>query len=97
MWLSLWGCNPMYIHFSKKRMSLFFPLNMKEYHIIDQVRTLYQARHRIPCTDCRYCVDFCPMGIPIPTVFPLMNRKLAGEGQPEQDYAALGGKVKEIV
>lgn len=70
-------------------MTNFHPLTSQEHHIVDQARTLYQAQHRIPCTDCRYCVDFCPMGIPIPTVFALMNRKRAGEGEPEADYAAL--------
>ena len=70
-------------------MTHFVALSVQEHHMIDQVRTLYQAQHRIPCTDCRYCVDFCPMSIPIPTIFALMNQKRAAEGQPEQDYAAL--------
>ena len=70
-------------------MTNFAPLSVQEQHIIDQVRTLYQAQHRIPCTDCRYCIDFCPMSIPIPRIFALLNQKRAGEGQPEQDYAAL--------
>lgn len=78
-------------------MTDFHPLNVQEHHVIDQVRTLYQAQHRIPCTDCRYCVDFCPMGIPIPTIFALMNRKRAGEGQPEADYAALSVRADACI
>lgn len=70
-------------------MTDFVPLNMQEHQIIDQVRTLYQAQHRIPCTACRYCTDTCPVGIPIPQVFALLNQKHAGEGQPDKDYAAL--------
>ena len=41
--------------------------------IIDQVRTIYQGQHRIPCTACRYCVDGCPAGIPIPDLFQSFN------------------------
>lgn len=70
-------------------MADFLPLTPQEHHIVDQARTLYQAQHRIPCTNCRYCVDFCPAGIPIPTIFALLNQKRAGEGQPDQEYAAL--------
>ena len=70
-------------------MTDFTPLSEQEHKVIDQVRTLYQAQHRIPCTACRYCTDGCPASVPIPEVFALLNRKHAGEGQPEQDYAAL--------
>lgn len=78
-------------------MTAFVPLNDKENRIIDQVRTLYQAQHRIPCTACRYCVDGCPAGIPIPDVFALLNQKRAEEGQPEQDYAALPIKADACI
>ena len=70
-------------------MTNFVPLSGAEQTIIQKVRTLYQAQNRIPCTACRYCVDGCPAGISIPDVFSLMNQKLAGEGTPETDYAAL--------
>lgn len=70
-------------------MTNFSSLTAREHQIIDQVRTLYQAQHRIPCTGCGYCVDGCPAGVPIPELFGLMNQKRAGEGQPEQNYAAL--------
>lgn len=70
-------------------MTDFVPLDAREQQLIDQVRTLYQAQNRIPCTACRYCIDGCPASIPIPTVFELLNQKHMGEGQPAQDYAAL--------
>ena len=70
-------------------MTDFVPLNDREQQIIDQVRTFYQARHRVPCTACRYCTDGCPANIPIPEIFALLNQKHAKEGQPEADYAAL--------
>ena len=41
--------------------------------IIEKVRTIYQGQHRIPCTACRYCVDGCPAGIPIPDLFAAFN------------------------
>ena len=68
-------------------MADFKPLSEEEHAIIDKVRTLYQAQHRIPCTACRYCVDGCPAGIPIPDIFALQNAKLGGE---EYDAAAYG-------
>ena len=70
-------------------MTDFKPLSAGEQEIIDRVRTLYQAQHRIPCTACRYCVDGCPAGIPIPEIFALMNRKLGGEEESRDAYAAL--------
>ena len=69
-------------------MTDFAPLTQEEQAIIDQVRTLYQAQHRIPCTACRYCTDGCPAGIPIPEVFACLNEKRAKEGEPEKTYAA---------
>lgn len=69
-------------------MSDFVPLNEQEHQIIDQVRTFYQARHRIPCTGCRYCTDGCPAEVPIPTLFTLLNQTHDQEAQPlRQDSA----------
>ena len=68
-------------------MADFKPLSEAEHAIIDKVRTLYQAQHKIPCTACRYCVDGCPAGIPIPEIFALQNTKLGGESY---DAAAYG-------
>ena len=70
-------------------MTDFIPLREEEQEIVAKVRTLYQAQNRIPCTACRYCVDGCPAGIPIPDVFALMNQKLSKEGEPEKDYTQL--------
>ncbi len=70
-------------------MKNFKPLNRQEQAVVEQVRTLYQAQHRIPCTACRYCTDGCPAGIPIPDLFACMNRRRAGETGTEAAYAAL--------
>ena len=78
-------------------MTDFVPLSDAEHKIIDQVRTLYQAQNRIPCTDCRYCVEGCPESVPIPTIFALLNQKHAKEGQPEKDYTALNIQADSCV
>jgi predicted aldo/keto reductase-like oxidoreductase len=54
-------------------MGDFKPLEPAEYEIIDKVRTIYQGQNRVPCTACRYCVDGCPAGIPIPDLFAAFN------------------------
>jgi predicted aldo/keto reductase-like oxidoreductase len=69
-------------------MKDFQPLTDGEQEIIDQVRTLYQAQHKIPCTACRYCTDGCPAGIPIPEIFACFNDKRRSEGEPDAAYAA---------
>ena len=78
-------------------MTDFVPLSEKEQQIVAHARTLYQAQHRIPCTACRYCVDGCPAGIPIPEIFALFNQTKTEEGQPGQDYAALPVKADACI
>ena len=56
-----------------RTMKEFQALTPAEYEMIDRVRTIYQGQNRIPCTACRYCVDGCPAGIPIPDVFAAFN------------------------
>ena len=68
-------------------MTDFQPLSAHEHEIVDQVRTYYQAAHKIPCTACRYCVDGCPAGIPIPEIFAWANEKHKKDGNPEKEYA----------
>ena len=68
-------------------MTEFQPLSAREHEIVDQIRTYYQAAHKIPCTACRYCVDGCPAGIPIPEIFAWANEKHKKDGNPEKEYA----------
>ena len=67
-------------------MTEFRPLSTQEHQIVDQVRTYYQAAHKIPCTACRYCVDGCPAGIPIPDLFAFANEKHKKDPNPEGAY-----------
>jgi predicted aldo/keto reductase-like oxidoreductase len=78
-------------------MADFKPLSEQEHEAIDRVRTLYQAQHKIPCTACRYCVDGCPAGIPIPDIFALQNAKLGKEGCDESAYGKFPATAADCV
>ena len=82
-----------------KTMGDFKPLSDAEYEMIDKVRTVFQGLHKIPCTNCRYCVDGCPAGIPIPDLFAVFNEKKRNkEGNTaDADYAALEAKPSACV
>ncbi len=54
-------------------MENFIPLCPQEREIIDQVVEVINSTPTIPCTDCKYCVDGCPMKINIPRLFRVMN------------------------
>ena len=56
-------------------MSPFVPLSETELEAVRKVNAIFHGRHLIPCTACRYCVDGCPMQIPIPDLFSVMNGK----------------------
>ena len=56
-------------------MKEFTPLNEEEYKAIDKVKEILKSLGGIPCTACRYCVEGCPMGIPIPDLFACYNAR----------------------
>ena len=78
-------------------MTDFQPLTDAEEAAIAQVRTIYQAQNRIPCTACRYCTDGCPAGIPIPDLFAAMNDKRQEKEGAEEAYAAFEVKADACV
>ena len=80
-----------------KTMADFRPLTDAEEETIAQVRTIYQAQNKIPCTACRYCTDGCPAGIPIPDIFSVMNDKRQEKEGAEEAYAAFEVKADACV
>ena len=57
-------------------MQRFEKLNQEELNALKQVVDILNSGSAIPCTGCAYCVDGCPMNIPIPTYFSLYNADL---------------------
>ena len=63
-------------------MKNFNCLNKDELAIIDKASKIIKSDIEISCTSCRYCVEDCPMNIPIPDYFSVYNNlKRFGSGQ----------------
>lgn len=78
-------------------MKEFQPLTEEEKQMVFTAADIINGKITIPCTGCAYCVDGCPMNIPIPTYFSLYNQAKAGE---EADYHAASaafGKASECI
>ena len=60
-------------------MSRFAPCTQEDYAVLRQVVDLIHQATPVPCTACRYCVDGCPMNIPIPTYFALYNAEYVAQ------------------
>ncbi len=58
-------------------MSDFKPLSDEEKDAVEKVKSIINSKYLIPCTACKYCVDGCPMNIPIPRLFSCLNGKKA--------------------
>ena len=58
-------------------MTDFKPLDEKEWRAIEEVCAIFRSQDLIPCTDCKYCMECCPMHIPIPALFACMNGRRA--------------------
>lgn len=56
-------------------MKDFKPLTEDEHSKIALVRNIMKNGDVIPCTECRYCVETCPMNISIPDLFACYNTK----------------------
>lgn len=58
-------------------MTDFKPLTDAEWKAVEQVCAIFRAQDIIPCTDCKYCMECCPMHIPIPQLFACLNGRRA--------------------
>ncbi|MBR6916711.1 MAG: aldo/keto reductase [Clostridia bacterium] len=71
-------------------MKDFSPLGEDEMNVIREVVGIINSDVFIPCTGCAYCVDGCPMNIPIPKYFSLYNadrQEIATkEWTPQREY-----------
>ncbi len=82
-------------------MQDFKPLCEKEYEAIDKVVKIIRSRPLIACTDCKYCTERCPQGIPIPQLFACMNDhtklNLWRANYLYNKYTAEGGRANECI
>ena len=57
-------------------MDPFVPLNAEEVEVTRRAAELINSRIAVPCTECSYCTEGCPMQIPIPRYFSLYNEDM---------------------
>lgn len=57
------------------------PLSESEQEALDEVVAAMRGRGTVPCTACRYCTEYCPMGLNIPKLLEMYNQNiLTGKG-----------------
>jgi predicted aldo/keto reductase-like oxidoreductase len=60
-------------------MQDFKPISETEKEVINSVTQIIKTGIKIPCTNCRYCVETCPQQIPIPEIFAAYNKGSKGD------------------
>ncbi|MGM9521443.1 MAG: aldo/keto reductase [Oscillospiraceae bacterium] len=84
-------------------MQDFKPLSEEERELVFRAADITSSFVTVPCTACRYCVEGCPMSIPIPEYFSIYNAqqsKVMGMFEAREKYntaANSGGKASECV
>ena len=58
-----------------RTMTPFSPLDEAEREAVRKAQEALNEDKTIACTGCRYCTEGCPMGIPIPDIFTVANRR----------------------
>ncbi len=79
-------------------MSDFKPLSEDEKALVFKAADIINSAVSIPCTACRYCVEGCPMSIPIPEYFALYNAEKQGEAKTSYEEVGKGlGKASDCI
>ncbi len=82
-------------------MQDFKPLDEAERAAIDKVVKIVRSQPLISCTDCKYCTERCPAGIPIPALFSCMNDRIKlnnwRAGYFYGKHTANGGRASECL
>lgn len=70
-------------------MSHFVPLTEEEKALCLKAGSVIANKDTVPCTACRYCAEECPIGIAIPELLALYNKKINGDEVTVKEYTAL--------
>ena len=54
-------------------MGEFKPLSGEEEKLVEQITEILNRTIRVPCTNCKYCMEECPISVNIPEYFGLLN------------------------
>lgn len=84
-----------------RTMKDFHPLTDGERQVIHAAQEALNADKSIPCTACHYCTKGCPMGIAIPEIFNVVNRRKGSvEFRTKREYTIVTqgkGKASECI
>lgn len=75
-------------------MKEFEPLNDVEMKAVFKVADIINNQNLIPCTACEYCVNECPMEIPIPSIFANANKHKSYDEALNAEYV---NKAKDCI
>ena len=70
----------------------FQPLSAAEAAVLERAAEAFRIAPVVACTACRYCLDGCPMGIPITDILRALNAYRL-DGLPERAQGAYGRAV----
>ena len=54
-------------------MKDFKPINEKENEVLKDIVKIIKEVKTIPCTNCKYCLEVCPMQVDVPNIFATIN------------------------
>ena len=74
----------------------FVPLTAEERALVFRAADIINCAVSVPCTACRYCVEGCPMNIPIPDLFGLYNTD-KGNTDGYAELTAEHGKASDCI